>query len=83
MLQKELFVKIVIVDAFFFFKQIFAVAAYAWEAAPRRPLLTADENAVIESAVVTASSSLFQSATVLVENELLHCSVLLSGILKP
>ena len=29
------------------------------------------------------SSSLFQSATVLTKNELLYCSALLSGILKP
>ena len=35
-----------------------------------------------QSAVTTLSSSLFQSATVLTNNELLYCSILLPGILK-
>ena len=64
-------------------KNIFALAAYAWEAAPCSTLPTADENAVTESAVTTLFASLFQSATVLTKNELLYCPVLLSGILKP
>ena len=54
-----------------------------WEAASCSTLPTADENAVTESTVTTVSSSLFQSATVLMKNEFLYCLVLLSGILKP
>ena len=53
-------------------KHIFVLTAYVWEAAPCSTLPSADENAMTESAVTTVSSSLFQSAT-----------VLLSGILKP
>ena len=65
-------------------KHIFVLTAYVWEAAPCSTLPTADENAVTESAVTTVSSSLFQSATVrLTKSQLLYCSVLLSGILKP
>ena len=44
--------------------------------------LSAAENVVTESDMTTVSSSLFQSATVLTKNELVYCSVLLSGIFK-
>ena len=64
-------------------KNIFVLTAYVWEAAPCSTLPTADENAVTESVVTTVSSSLFQSATVLMKNEFLYCSVSLSEILKP
>ena len=66
-------------------KHIFVLTAsvWDWEAAPCSTLPTADEKAVTEFAVTTMSSSLFQSATVLMKNEFLYCSVLLSGILKP
>ena len=64
-------------------KRISVLTAYVWGAAPCCALPSADENAVTESAVITVSSSLFQSATVLTKNEFLYCSVLLSGIFKP
>ena len=66
-------------------KCISALTAYVWGAAPcsYSTLPTADENAMTESTVTTVSSSLFQSATVLMKNEFLYCSLLLSGIFKP
>ena len=64
-------------------KCISALTTYVLGAAPCTALPTADETAMTESAVTTASSRLFQAATVLTKNEFLYCSVLLSGIFKP
>ena len=84
--KHHVYLLFVILQALFknWLKHNFVLTAYVWEAAPCSILPTADENAVTESAVTTVSSNLFQSATVrLTKSQLLHCSVLLSGILKP
>ena len=62
-------------------ESIFALAVFVWETPPCSTLLTSDENAV----TVSSLHSVFQLVPVSNSSykELLYCSAVLSGILKP